>query len=141
MDYVIDATIACAWYFPHPYTSAARRVYGNRFTLYAPDLIYVELSNAVWKQCRFASLSPFRALLALEAFDIHPILVTPARELLKEAFAIASETGRTVYDSLYLTLANELELPLVTGDKKFFNSLQNTKHAPNLVWVEDLPES
>jgi predicted nucleic acid-binding protein len=141
MDYVIDATVACAWYFPHPYAQAARRVYGGDFTLCAPDLIYVELGNAIWKQCQFASLNPFKALLTLEAFDTHPLLITPSRELLKDAFAVASETGRTVYDSLYLALATSIDLPLVTGDKKFFNSLQKTKYAANLIWVEDLPSS
>ena len=40
----------------------------------------------------------------------------PQGELMREAVAVASQTGLAVYDALYLALARELGLPLLSLD-------------------------
>ena len=54
------------------------------------------------------------------------------------ALEIAFQTGRTVYDSLYLALELHQEYPLVTGDRKFHNALRRSQFSPHLVWVGDV---
>jgi predicted nucleic acid-binding protein len=44
-------------------------------------------------------------------------------ELLPEALTIAVAFGRTVYDSLYLALANTLKCEVITADERLVNAL------------------
>jgi len=59
--------------------------------------------------------------------------------LVESALEIAVSFGRTVYDSLYLTLALSRQCQLVTADRRLYNSLRRGPLAPTLLWVEDIP--
>jgi predicted nucleic acid-binding protein len=52
-----------------------------------------------------------------------PLIVTPSSQLLESALEIAIETGRSVYDSLYLALAVAHKCPMITADKRLVNAL------------------
>lgn len=52
-----------------------------------------------------------------------PIVTRASLDLIAPAMALAAETGRTVYDSLYLALAMRENIPLLTGDERFANAL------------------
>ena len=51
---------------------------------------------------------------------------------------MAIETKRSIYDCLYLALAEALGGRMVTADAKFFQSLQNSPLRDRMLWVEDL---
>lgn len=57
-----------------------------------------------------------------------PLRTTLLFPSLSDAFKIATETKRTVYDSLYLALAEAQGFSLVTADQRFYNALQTTRH-------------
>ena len=46
-------------------------------------------------------------------------------------------TGRTVYESLYLALAVQLNCRLVTADEKLSSALKNGPLGNRILWVED----
>jgi predicted nucleic acid-binding protein len=50
---------------------------------------------------------------------------------------IALDHSRTVYDSLYLALAESLTCQVVTADDRLFNSMQGTALASHLIHVRD----
>ncbi len=52
---------------------------------------------------------------------------------------MAQETERTVYDCLYLALAEAHGCQLVTVAGRFVNALKGTVYAALLLWVEDAP--
>ena len=56
-----------------------------------------------------------------------------------QALQLAVETGRTVYDALYLALAVAEDCTLVTADERFANALQGTPHATRVRWIGAVP--
>jgi len=59
--------------------------------------------------------------------------VTPAKDLLDEAYQVAVAHRRTVYDSLYLALSLRAGCRFVTADERFANAVGST--FPNVVWL------
>ncbi len=51
---------------------------------------------------------------------------------------MAVGTKRSIYDCLYLAVAEALDGRMVTADRKFFQSLQNSPLKDRMIWVEDL---
>ena len=70
-----------------------------------------------------------------------PISSYPSTELRERAFELALETKSSIYDCLYLALAEALEAPMVTADRKFFQALQNSSLCNRLLMVEDLKKT
>jgi predicted nucleic acid-binding protein len=58
--------------------------------------------------------------------------------LREKAFEIALETGSSIYDCLYLALAEALDSNMVTADRRFFLALQNGSLFRRMLWVEDV---
>jgi len=52
------------------------------------------------------------------------------------ALDIAMRTGRTVYDSLYVALAVQMDCRLVTADEKLYNALKDGPLGDRIFWVE-----
>ena len=47
----------------------------------------------------------------------------PCRTLAEDAYSLATATGRTVYDPMYLALAIRLETQMITADERLANAL------------------
>lgn len=140
-SFVVDASLAFAWQLPNRFSNEARRIRAAKFDLHAPDLIFCEYGNAIWKETRFGSLALPDGLEAVGVIQSLPLRITPVSEFVAEILPIAFETGRSFYDSTYLALAVRTSSPLATCDQKLFNALQGTRYSVNIVWVEDLPRS
>ena len=67
-----------------------------------------------------------------------PIQSYPSTALRERAFELALETKSSIYDCLYLALAEVLDGRMVTADRKFFQSLQDSPLRDRMLWVEDL---
>lgn len=135
----VDASTAVKWYFEEEYSDAASRLLTPVHVLLAPDLLLTEFANVVWKHVRRGESTVADARRVLTALLSVPIELHPSASVIAPALEIACETGRTVYDSLYLALARAAGSQLVTADRRFYNALQSTPHAATLVWVEDVP--
>ena len=46
-------------------------------------------------------------------------------------------TGRTVYDSLYVAMAVQIDCRLVTADEKLYNAFKGGPLGARMLWVED----
>lgn len=138
--YVVDASVAVKWFLPEVHDVAARRLLGGGHTLFAPDLLFPEVGNILWKRVRAAEITPSDAAAVLQTLGSLPLLaVQPSWPLVTVALSIACQADRTVYDSLYLALAIQEQAPMVTADAKFYNALQATPLVASLLWVEDIP--
>lgn len=133
---VIDASVAAAAFFQEPHAAAAREVLIAGRTLHAPDLIYAEFGNVVWKRHRRGVIDDEEAAELLSDFLRLPLEVAPSSELAATALQLAMRTGRTMYDSLYLALALKRDAPLVTCDKRLVNALADTPLAEQVVAVD-----
>ena len=59
--------------------------------------------------------------------------------LMERAYALANELGHSVYDCLYLALAEQEAATLVTADRKFYERVKAGTYANLIAWVEEPP--
>jgi predicted nucleic acid-binding protein len=134
---VIDSGVLIKWFLDEPLYPEARRIRDEyrtgTLTLVAPDLIYAEVGNILWKKQRFQGLSSVDAADVLMTLKGYPIPTTPAAALLDDAYHLAVTHGRTVYDALYLALSVREGCRFVTADERLANAVGAA--LPNVVWV------
>ena len=136
---VVDASVAAKWFLPETHAQAAGRVLKENHMLLAPDLIWAEVGNVFWKKWRRGEISREVARDLLRDFRRFPLETTPSQTLLDAAWRIATESGRPVYDSLYIALADIRTCRLITAERKLVNAFKNSPYAARLRWVEDPP--
>ena len=137
--FVVDASVAIKWFLPEIHSDAALRLLAQQHTLHAPDLIFAEFGNVLWKRVRKNEISKNEATATLEGLLTLHLQVQPSQSLVPLALEIACGANRTVYDSLYLAAALALQSPLVTADAKFHRALSKGPFLAHLLWVEDIP--
>ena len=116
MIIVIDASVLVKWFVDETGSDRAARL--RREDLLAPDLILVEVGNALWKLRRRGVLDGADYFDAIEALRAAPVALTAARDLLPPAARLAAEIDHPLYDCLYLALAMREGFPLVTDDQR-----------------------
>ena len=114
-DKVVDASALAAIAFAEPGADAViDQIDGHR--LHAPTLAVFELMNVAWKR---AKKQPKATGLFLEALEMLEGLRLQFRGIDQgEVVKLGIATGLTAYDATYLWLAQALQMPLVTLDKK-----------------------
>jgi predicted nucleic acid-binding protein len=140
-DFIVDASVVVKWFLPEPFADAARRLRRESIHCSSPDLLLLEVSNVLWKYVVRGNLDLATAREAVDALSVAPIRVQGADSLFAEAFRLAAETRRSVYDCTYLALAIQEDCRLVTADRKFYDALKTGPFAPRLLWVGDLQET
>jgi len=136
--FVVDASVAVKWFVPEDDEESALALLDPAHELHAPDLLTPEFGNTIWKKLGRGELSPEEARTVINALPVVPLSIHPSRALLPAAFDIAVRTSRTIYDSLYLSLATALDARLVTADQKFVNALSSTPFANQVIHIRDL---
>ncbi len=138
--FVVDASVAIKWFLPENHSEAALRLLTQPHTLHAPDLIFSEFGNVLWKRVRRNEILKEEADAILEGLRTLNLQVQPSQALIPLALEIACGENRTVYDSLYLAAAIALQSPLITADARFFRALSKGPFSAHLLWVEDIPQ-
>ncbi len=86
--------------------------------LAAPEILHVELTNAL-RNSRF--LTPDAVLALVEDLDDYRVELLPSTgDRLVCALRLAYRHSLSIYDALFLALAEELRCPLITADRKAF---------------------
>jgi predicted nucleic acid-binding protein len=119
---VVDASVLIKVFLPEHDSDLASRLLrdatstpGSRA---APDLIYPECGNILWKKVRQGLLTADRVREITREIVAIPMVIWPGRQLLETAAILALGYGITVYDATYLTLSDLLGAPLVTADER-----------------------
>lgn len=116
--FVVDASVVVKWFVPEIHSEAARRLLDVAHDYLAPDLLFAETANTLWKKIRRRELKleEGRRLVA----DIGHIAVeaVSCRALAEDAHAIANAIGRPVYDAMYVALAVRLNTRMITADDR-----------------------
>ena len=138
MNLVVDASVAIKWFLPEVHWEYAARLQGHS-DLYAPDFMLLECSNILIKKVRREEVDREDADVIQQSLSHAPLGLYSWQDLLEAATVVAHETYRSVYDCIYLVLAQQLDGRMVTADKKFYLALENhpvwSKH---LLWIEDV---
>lgn len=96
----MDSSVAIKWFVPQDYSIKALEILSEyrdgSLSLLAPDLIYAEVGNIIWKLHRFQGLSETDAQAIFKAFRLVTFVVTPSSSLLDDAYHLAVTHQRTV---------------------------------------------
>jgi len=85
-------------------------------TAIAPELLMAESANVLYKKRKTDELSGTECDQLLESIMALPIRLFPHRPLLPRAFKLAIDLNFSVYDTLYLALAEEHGAVIFTAD-------------------------
>jgi len=138
MIIVIDASVAAKWFFQEEHSIAALDLLDNRFELNDPDFFFLEMNSLLCKRTRRRELSITEVLEMDDEIASIPIQSYPSAALREKAFEIALEAKCSIYDCLYLALAESLGVCMVTADEKFFQAIQSGPLSHRISRVEDI---
>ncbi|MBV9252518.1 MAG: type II toxin-antitoxin system VapC family toxin [Acetobacteraceae bacterium] len=106
---------------------------------YAPDHWQAEAVNAVWSKVFKCDLEAADAEERMQLLLRAPVTVTPISKLMPRAFAISVARSIPIYDSLYVALAEKLEIPLITADKQLLRCVRpDAGLASRMIWLGDI---
>ena len=139
MNLVIDASVLIKFYVPEILSDRAERLLAKvekkDLDLLAPDLIYPEAGNILWKKQRPRELTRSEVEEIADAILSLPLKIEASRSLLPLAVDIAIAYGITVYDALYLSLAKVYETTMITADRKLVEALARTDLRDSVTWL------
>lgn len=121
MAFVLDCSVAMAWVFPDEATEATGRLRDSLVDdrAFVPSLWPIEVGSvllAATQRGRVGTNEWRQICASLEALPIEIEPVSTSR-VWGATLRLASEHGLSVYDAMYLELAQRMRLPLATLDK------------------------
>jgi predicted nucleic acid-binding protein len=137
---VIDASVVLKWYLvDEEFSKKALKILENyvsdKLNLTAPALLEYEVANGLIIAKRKGRVDDPTALKALNGFEALNIELIPLSTLNPKVVHHCNTYSITAYDASYLSLAENLDIPLVTADKKLYNSLKKIKRVK---WLGDV---
>ena len=133
--YVLDASTVAAAFFQEEHAGRAQGLLAGGHDLHAPDLIYAELANVIWKRHNRGQIDSDEAGDLLADIRGLPLRITSCGDLAEAALKLALRTGRSAYDCVYLALAVKERSVLATADKRLANTLADTPLAKHVLWI------
>ena len=117
---VVDASVAVKWVLEEEDSWMARGLVSLR--LLAPEFMLLECANVLWHRVRRGELDEAKVRAKLHWLSKSPVALVPDRDLIKPALDLAVTLAHPVYDCLYLALAEDELLPLVTADRRLIET-------------------
>jgi predicted nucleic acid-binding protein len=139
VNLVIDASVLVKFFIPEILWEKAEelsdRVTEGDLRLLAPDLIFAEVGNIIWKKHRRKELIRSEAEEIVDAIVSVPLEIETSKALSPFAVDLGLVYGITVYDALYVSLAKIHQTILVTADKKLVEIMGKTDFKKNVAWL------
>lgn len=140
--WIVDASVALKWHLRDeqyvPQADALFKAFSlGEAEIRSPSFIRYEIANALLIASQRGRIDfevaqeQFRDFLALAIHQSED-----ADDLVTSAMDLASKLNVTVYDALYLALADQLGSALVTADRQLYDKARST--LPHTTWVEDI---
>jgi predicted nucleic acid-binding protein len=117
--FVLDTSVAVAWYLPEDFAATARlwqqQLLAGQVELVVPGLHYWEFANVLRTYVRRGELDES---LAHEVYAAHvEAPLTRAEPDHRGILACALEYEATAYDAVYVRLALDRDVPLLTAER------------------------
>lgn len=137
---VVDASVAVKWVVEEAHSDRAAALLAYD-AMHAPDHWQAEAVNVLWAKAFRGDLSVAEAEERMTVLMRAPVIGSPIADLMTRAFAVSVARRVTIYDSLYVALAEKLDVPMVTADERLMRSLaSDAALAGRMVWLGDLPD-
>lgn len=117
---VVDSSIVVKWFVDEVDSLKARQLFKEhqeeRISFYAPDIIIIEVVNALFFKADF----PKNQLedVVRKLFQAEIKFVYLEQDLIQKSVDIMIEHKIASYDALFIALAQDLDCPLITNDRK-----------------------
>ena len=122
---LLDTSVVVKWFVPEEDSEKAlslRRAQEDReLQLYAPEVLVMELANALRYSSEFSAGEITEALET--PFELNILLIPFSLDALNSAVTLSMEHDLAVYDAYFLALAQALEIPLITADRRMLSRL------------------
>ncbi len=126
-DIVVDASVVVKWFTQEDDREMAidlmKAHVSNNVRLVSPYLMPYEVSNALHYNSGFSSSDKVKAVSAL--FGLNMRITPPTVETLTIAIQLSEKYSLSIYDSIYLSMAEDEGIHLVTADKKLFVKIKD----------------
>ena len=126
--YILDASVVVKWFAlaNEEHTKKVLALFNlvieRQITFLAPELLVYELSNALCRGKHFNSHQLNEAIKAFYALSVE--LFRANMILLHKAHEIAVDYNITVYDAIYVALAELKECSFITANTRCFKHIQ-----------------
>jgi len=127
MRFVVDASVAAKWLVREADSDKAEALLiqwkQGDFDLLAPEIVLAEIGSMIWKKSLRGLMPPDAALEVYEKFMRVSLPLAPIHDLAGPALKLALQYRHSVYDGLYVALAQMTGWRLITADEKLYNML------------------
>lgn len=127
MTCVVDASVAVKWFVEEPGSTAACAILTSGEVLLAPDLVLVEVGNTAWKKVTRGEITQEQGEAMLRALPLYFDRLVHPDVLIARAYALAHRLAHPVYDCLYLALAEQEDVRLITDDQRLMKVVSRTE--------------
>lgn len=138
---VVDASVAVKWHLEGEEDTEQAQQLLTRFSqgsiaLVAPEHIRSEVPSAVTVATigKHPRLSREEGKAAIDEFLALGLKTVSRDELIVAAYSLVHQYRCSFYDALYVALALDLQLPLITADRKLYERI---KELPGIIWLAD----
>jgi predicted nucleic acid-binding protein len=124
-DALLDTSVVVKWFVVEEDSKKAADLQQahlrDELLLHVPDILLMELANALRYSGRLSGEKILEDLETLPALDIE--IIPFSLETLNLAVSLSLEHDLAVYDAYFLAVAQDLEMPLITADRKMLSRL------------------
>lgn len=134
---VVNSCVAVKWVLREEHSDKALELLQADLHLVAPDLVLMEIANALWKNVKRGLVSGEQAKVRLNDVPgfFNRLLTTP--DLVAEAFALGDTADVPIYDCIYVVAARRIGARLVTADAKLVSKLAGTPDEARVFHITD----
>jgi len=141
--YVVDASVGVKWFIEEDYSDNADKLLedfaNGRVELKAPKSFMQEFCNAIRKYVIRGLLNKQLARKYIEEMSKIPIdYIEIDWKITKDAYEKALELSITVYDAIYIVIADMLDATMVTADSRLYRRL---KDRVKILHIKDYPKT
>lgn len=123
---LVDASVALKWLVKEVNSDKALALPATG-PLIAPDLLWTEVANGLWRKAARGDIDAASALAVLPVLDAMIDERVSSSDVTRAALALAMELQHPVYDCVYLALARQRDIPLVTADERLIDKIRATE--------------
>jgi predicted nucleic acid-binding protein len=135
---VVDASVAVKWVVSEEHSDIAQTLLEGDVALSAPAHWLAEAATGLWGACRRGELSAQQAQERVALLVGAPVAAVPLHHLATAAVDLALRLNLTIYDTLYLALAEDQRARLITADRRLFEAARRDRHLRSRVhWIGD----
>jgi len=137
MKYAVDASVILKWFTQDRESDLEKALQlrknfkERKIDLLCPELLIYEIVNVLRYKDDLEEKLILKAILSIYEMEI---LISVNQKIMENALRLARKYGITVYDSTYLSFAQNLGCHLITADKKLF---QKIKYLPGIIYISE----